>query len=164
MRSRLAGAHWRWKDGSVTSRGKIFSDEVIDHVGGAGAYGTARDFASVLLLLINEGKHRTYLNLSHSPCSDPFDHGSTAVTGNQVLQPSTVREMLSPQLTPSQAKWLDEPTPANRGKPLAPGVEKQWGLGMMIMPKGWKSGRGKGAVTWSGAFDFSLDLGRRILS
>lgn len=58
--------------------------------------------------------------------------------------------MLTPQLTPSQAKWLDMPTPANRNKPLAPGVEKQWGLGGMIMPGGLGTGRGRGCITWSG--------------
>lgn len=58
QRSRLAGAHFRWRDGSVTSRGKIMKDDVIDHLGGSGAFATARDFASVLLLFINEGRHR----------------------------------------------------------------------------------------------------------
>lgn len=58
--------------------------------------------------------------------------------------------MLTPQLTLSQAKWLDMPTPVNRGKPLASGVEKQWGLGGMIMPQGLRTGRGKGCFTWSG--------------
>ncbi|EIM90652.1 beta-lactamase/transpeptidase-like protein [Stereum hirsutum FP-91666 SS1] len=130
QRSRLAGAHFRWRDGSVTARGKIIMDDVVDHLGGAGAFATARDFASVLLLFINEGKH--------------------PVTENQVLHPSTIHSMLSPQLTPSQAKWLDMPTPVNRGKPLAPGVEKQWGLGGMIMSQGLRTGRGKGCFTWSG--------------
>ena len=58
MRNRLAGAHFRWPDGSVTVRGKILSDDVRNHVGGLGSYSTAQDFAQVLLILVNEGKHR----------------------------------------------------------------------------------------------------------
>lgn len=37
-------------------------DDVVDHLGGAGAFATARDFASVLLLFINEGRHRTSIH------------------------------------------------------------------------------------------------------
>lgn len=40
--SRLACAHFRWRDGSVTPRGKITQDDVVDHLGGAGAFATAR--------------------------------------------------------------------------------------------------------------------------
>lgn len=58
MREHLAGAHFRWPDGSVTARGKIMSDDVAHHVGGMGAYSTADDFGQVLLILLNEGKHR----------------------------------------------------------------------------------------------------------
>jgi methyl acetate hydrolase len=58
MRDNLASAHFKWPDGSVTVRGKIFSDDVSCHVGGAGAYCTADDYAQVLLILLNEGKHR----------------------------------------------------------------------------------------------------------
>jgi methyl acetate hydrolase len=58
MRDRLAGAHFRWPDGSVTVRGKILSDDVKNHVGGLGAYSTAQDFAQVLLIMVNDGKHR----------------------------------------------------------------------------------------------------------
>lgn len=108
MRSRLAGAHFRWRDGSVTARGKIISDNVVDHLGGAGAFATAQDFASVLLLLINEGKHRTCLIFSPFPFPLLFLlHHLTALRScNRKPSPPTIhnsRDAQSATLTiPSQ--------------------------------------------------------------
>jgi len=130
MRSRLAGAHFRWPDGSVTARGKILSDDVTAHAGGLGAYSTAQDFAQVLLILVNEGKH--------------------PITGKQVIRSELVKEMLRPQLNEEQAAWLEQPTIANQMQVLMPGVEKQWGLGFLLMPRGMYTGRGEGAATWAG--------------
>lgn len=130
MRSRLAGAHFRWPDGSVTARGKILSDDVTAHAGGLGAYSTAQDFAQVLLILVNEGKH--------------------PITGKQVIRSELVKEMLRPQLNEEQAAWLEQPTIANQMQVLMPGVEKQWGLGFLLMPRGMYTGRGEGTATWAG--------------
>jgi len=130
MRNRLAGTHFRWPDGSVTVRGKILSDDVRNHVGGLGSYSTAQDFAQVLLVLINEGKH--------------------PVTGKQVIRSELVKEMFRPQLNAEQAAWLDRPTVANQMEVLMPGVEKQWGLGFLLMPRGMYTGRGDFAGTWAG--------------
>lgn len=71
QRSKLAGAHFRWSDGHITPRGKIMMDDVRDHLGGAGAFATARGFASVLLVLINEGRHRTSSPLLAFPAFPP---------------------------------------------------------------------------------------------
>ena len=57
-RAVLAAAHYRWPEGHVTQRGKLYMDDVKAHLGGTGLYGTARAAAEVLLILINEGKHR----------------------------------------------------------------------------------------------------------
>ena len=57
---RLASAHFRWPDGKVTPRGKLYSDDVQEHLGGMGAYAMADAFASALLPLLNDGKHREY--------------------------------------------------------------------------------------------------------
>jgi hypothetical protein len=72
------------------------------------------------------------------------------MTGKQILRPELVKEMLRPQLNPEQQAWLNLPMPANNMQVLLPGVEKQWGLGFLLMPKGAPSGRGNGTACWAG--------------
>ncbi|KAF8573884.1 beta-lactamase/transpeptidase-like protein [Ramaria rubella] len=130
QRKYLAGSHFRWPDGKVTPRGKIYSDEVNADLGGMGAYATADAFGQVLLPLINEGRHPK--------------------TGNQILKPELVKEMFRPQLNEQQRAWLDLPTPANMMQVIMPGMEKQWGLGFLLFPKGTSVGRGAYSGTWAG--------------
>jgi len=130
QRQNLAGAHFRWPDGAVTARGKIYEDDVQAHLGGVGAYATADAFAQVLLPLANDGRH--------------------PLTGAQVIGAELVHEMFKPQLTEEQREWLDRPTPANMMQVLLPGIAKQWGLGFLLLPNGMPSGRGANAGTWAG--------------
>jgi hypothetical protein len=63
MRRRLMGSHFRWPDGTerITPRPPVYSDNVKEHLGGVGAYGTTKAFAQVALPLINGGVHRVFL-------------------------------------------------------------------------------------------------------
>ena len=73
-----------------------------------------------------------------------------AITGKQVIRSELVKEMFRPQLNAKQAAWLEQPTVANKMEVLMPGVEKQWGLGFLLMPRGMYTGRGEFAGTWAG--------------
>ncbi|KZP21063.1 beta-lactamase/transpeptidase-like protein [Athelia psychrophila] len=131
MKDRLVGAHFRWICGRVSPRGPIHDlDNVQNHLGGHGAYGTADALAQVLLPLINEGKH--------------------PITRKEVLSSASVKEMFREQLNEEQSMWLNKPTVANQMEVLLPDVEKQWGLGFMLTPKGMPSGRGPGSGSWNG--------------
>ncbi|EIM90648.1 beta-lactamase/transpeptidase-like protein [Stereum hirsutum FP-91666 SS1] len=131
QRSRFTGTHFRWPDGRVTVRGKLISDDVVDHVGGSGLYGRGDEYARALLPLVNDGVH-------------PF-------TGKRILKPETVKSIFEGQLTPDQAAWLERPTIAAGGKVLFPNIEKQWGMGCLLMPKGSSvTGRGERTGTWEG--------------
>lgn len=68
----------------------------------------------------------------------------------QVIKPALVKEMFTPQLTPEQAVWLDKPIGRDVPYVVLPGLEKQWGLGFMLLPKGFHTGRGEGSATWNG--------------
>jgi len=76
--------------------------------------------------------------------------GKHPVTGKQVIRSELMKEMFRPQLNEEQAAWLEQPTVANKMEVLVPGVEKQWGLGFLLMPKGMHTGRGEGAGAWAG--------------
>ena len=58
--------------------------------------------------------------------------------------------MLTPQLTPEQALWLDRHIGRDIPFTVLPGLVKQWGLGFMILSKGFHTGRSEGSATWNG--------------
>lgn len=72
-----------------------------------------------------------------------------AITGKRILESETVRDMFAGQLTPEQVLWLDRPSLISEHI-FSPGLEKQWGLSGLLMPKGSPTGRGEGTATWFG--------------
>lgn len=72
-----------------------------------------------------------------------------AITRKRILESETVRDMFAAQLTSEQVLWLDRPSLISEHI-LSPGVEKQWGLSGLLMPKGSPTGRGEGTATWFG--------------
>ncbi|KAL5343986.1 beta-lactamase/transpeptidase-like protein [Aspergillus crustosus] len=144
MRSRLVGLWQRASDGTLTPReyplNKPLEDDnpEVFHSGGAGLFGSIREFGKILATLLNNGK---------SP-----------LTGHQLLSPETVKAIFKNQL-------LDKPDfarrhlpavnpelvyPAEELYPLCPPSKSQgWALGLGMISPG-TTGRSDSTVHWSG--------------
>lgn len=75
-----------------------------------------------------------------------------AKTGKRVLSSEIVAQMFSPQLSETEVEnGLNQPSQAsNDGGVLFPGTPKQWGLGALLFPEGFETGRGKFTLAWAG--------------
>ncbi|KAK4059901.1 hypothetical protein Trihar35433_10445 [Trichoderma harzianum] len=67
---------------------------------------------------------------------------------NQGVHP----QMFTPQLSEAEVEnGLNQPSQAsNDGGVLFPGTPKQWGLGALLFPEGFETGRGKFTLAWAG--------------
>ncbi|UKZ74810.1 hypothetical protein TrVFT333_002480 [Trichoderma virens FT-333] len=131
--SRLVSQHVRVNESLIVPRGPIYNDTNIQfESAGAGGFATIEAMGQALLPLINGGKH--------------------PVTGARILSTSIVEEALRPQLSAVElANGLDAPSQAsNDGGVLFPGTAKQWGLGALLFPAGFETGRGNGTFAWAG--------------
>ncbi len=60
--------------------------------------------------------------------------------------------MFTGQLRGEPLEWLHRPTIAYGYEELFPGVKKQWGLGMILLPEGFHTGRGRNTGSWAGSY------------
>ncbi|KAK5992451.1 carboxylate methylbutanoyltransferase-like protein [Cladobotryum mycophilum] len=131
--ARLVGQHVRVDAKTIVPRGPIYNTTNIQfESAGAGGFGTISALAEALLPFVNNGRHPK--------------------TGAQILSPEMTKEALSPQLSQAElVNGLNQPTQAaNDGGLFFPGTEKQWGLGAMLFPAGFDTGRGNGTFAWAG--------------
>ncbi|CAG9951210.1 unnamed protein product [Clonostachys rosea f. rosea IK726] len=144
MIDRLAGIWQRDANGRLSPRRyplerALAPDQGSDafHSGGAGVWGTTREYSKLLRVLLN--------------------NGTSPQTGEAILRPETVDMMFENQLPndPNFAR-VELPAvntelvhPAKELYPLCPASEPQgWGLGFMI--SGGLTGRSRQTVHWSG--------------
>ncbi|KAL2211548.1 beta-lactamase/transpeptidase-like protein [Sarocladium strictum] len=144
LQSRLAGMWQRGPDGQLSPRqyplSRALDATLIGETfnsGGAGLYGTLRDFSQILIALLNNG-------LSPS-------------TRQRILEPEAVKALFTNQI-PEQPDFARVPQPASKPDlvyatdelyPLCPSGKPQgWGLGTMISPS--FTGRSDSTAHWCG--------------
>ncbi|KAL2837306.1 beta-lactamase/transpeptidase-like protein [Aspergillus pseudoustus] len=142
MKERLIGIWQRGEDGHLAEREypmqRSLDDELNTlHSGGAGLFGSIREFSKILATLLNDG--------------------ISPDTGVAILSPATIREMFTNQL-PTQPNFArralpavkpDLVHPAEELYPLCPSYTPQgWGLSFMISPG--ITGRCETTAQWSG--------------
>ncbi|KAL7916905.1 beta-lactamase/transpeptidase-like protein [Trichoderma velutinum] len=131
--ARLVGQHVRVSSDTLIPRPPIYNGKHIRfESAGAGAFSTINALGQALLPLINQGVHPK--------------------TGERVLSSEIVAEMFTPQLSEAELEnGLNQPSQAsNDGGVLFPGTPKQWGLGALLFPEGFETGRGKFTLAWAG--------------
>ncbi|KAL6693443.1 beta-lactamase/transpeptidase-like protein [Trichoderma pleuroticola] len=133
QRARLVGQHVRVSPDMLIPRAPIYDDAHIQfESAGAGGFGTINALGQALLPLINQGVHPK--------------------TGKRILSSEIVAQMFTPQLSEAEVEnGLNQPSQAsNDGGVLFPGTPKQWGLGALLFPEGFETGRGKFTLAWAG--------------
>ncbi|KAE8364608.1 beta-lactamase/transpeptidase-like protein [Aspergillus caelatus] len=134
---RSAGGHLLRRDYPLNKPLDVKEAAEIFHSGGAGLFGSIREFSKILVALLNDGR---------SP-----------QTGQQVLSPRTVKEMFTNQIhqhpdfarQPLSAMKPDLVSPCKELYPLCPTPTPQgWGLTFMISPG--VTGRSDTTAHWSG--------------
>jgi methyl acetate hydrolase len=129
-RRRLARVHQRRSDGSLEPIEHEVSQTPEFHMGGGGLYGSARDYAAFLRMLLNGGK-----------TSD----------GTQVLQQTTVDMMGQNHIGELEAGQLKSYVPdASKDINFFPGMSQKWGLSFLINTETAPTGRSAGSLTWAG--------------
>ncbi|KAB8261674.1 beta-lactamase/transpeptidase-like protein [Aspergillus pseudonomiae] len=144
MKERLVGLWHRSAGGRLVPRDYPLNKPLdakeaaeVFHSGGAGLFGSIREFSKILATLLNDGR---------SP-----------QTGQQILSPGTVEEMFSNQIhqhpdfarRPLPAIKPDLVSPCEELYPLCPSPTPQgWGLTFMISPG--VTGRSDTTAHWSG--------------
>jgi methyl acetate hydrolase len=130
MRSRFAPIHQRGLDGRLAIDGLEVPQDPEFEMGGGGLYGTMRDYARFIRMILNRGQG---------------DHG-------RVLAPETVAAMSSNQMPADhRISALKSFTPdASNDAEFFPGMPKHWGLSFMINTERAPTGRPAGSLAWAG--------------
>jgi CubicO group peptidase (beta-lactamase class C family) len=176
MKERLIGIWQRGEDGQLAGREypmqRSLDDELeMLHSGGAGLFGSIREFSSTFLLPGTTWCHPCFVwSILHyfTSLTDRrplhleilatlLNDGISPETGVAILSPATIRGMFANQL-PTQPNFArrhlpavkpDLVHPAEELYPLCPGYTPQgWGLSFMISPG--ITGRSETTAQWSG--------------
>ncbi len=111
--------------------------------GGGGLYSTAADYVRFMQMILNEGR---------------------GTNGARILQPKTVRSMMTNQIGALSAGKMKSYSPgASADVDMQPGHTEKWGLGFLINPTAYAGGRSAGSLAWAGMFNtfFWIDPSRR---
>jgi methyl acetate hydrolase len=144
MRPRLATVHQRQLDGSLKTKVHEVSQEPEFHMGGGGLYGTARDYAAFVQMMLNDGRARN---------------------GAQVLESETIGIMGENSVGELKAGVLEAVLPElSHSVDFFPGNDQKWGLSFHINMTGTPTGRSAGTLSWGGLANsyFWIDRKRRI--
>lgn len=141
---RLATVHQRAPDGSLATKIHAVSQEPEFHMGGGGLYGTARDYATFIQMMLNDGR---------------------SSGGEAVLSPDTVALMASNAIGDMEAGVLRTVDPPNSfDANFFPGMSQRWGLTFLINPEEGPNGRSAGSLCWAGLANcyFWIDRRKRV--
>jgi methyl acetate hydrolase len=130
MRRRLARIHQRGDDDRFEPLLDLEIPQAPEfEMGGGGLYGTIRDYAKFVRMILNKGR----------------------ADGNQLLKPETVEMMSVNQMGDCRVCALKTamPTLSNDAE-FFPGMAKTWGLSFMINPERAPTGRTAGSLGWAG--------------
>jgi CubicO group peptidase (beta-lactamase class C family) len=144
QRSRRAVVHQRQADGTLVPVRQEINQQPEFFMGGGGCYGTPRDYAAFVQMMLGRGRGRT---------------------GVQVLRPETVALMGQNAIGDLQAGVLHAslPTLANSSD-FFPGMEQKWGLSFLINTKPAPAGRSAGSLCWAGLANtyYWIDPAKRV--
>ena len=144
QRKRLATVHQRQLDGSLKPIEHEISQEPEFFMGGGGLYGTARDYAKFVQMMLNDGRARD---------------------GTEVLKPETVALMGENSIGAIEAGVLKTHLPQlSYDANFFPGMSQKWGLSFLINMKDAPNGRSAGSLTWAGLANtyFWIDRKKRV--
>ncbi|HSA79912.1 MAG TPA: serine hydrolase domain-containing protein, partial [Geminicoccaceae bacterium] len=130
MRRRQAKIHQRGEDDSLTPLLDLeIPQEPEFEMGGGGLYGTVRDYAKFVRMILNQGR----------------------ADGQQVLKPETVAKMSVNQMGACRVCAVKTAMPAlSNDAEFFPGMPKTWGLSFMINTERAPTGRNPGSLAWAG--------------
>ncbi|MGE0822635.1 MAG: serine hydrolase domain-containing protein [Candidatus Binatia bacterium] len=129
QRARLASAHQRQPDGSLTVTPFEMPQEPEFEMGGGGLCGTAPDYICFSQMILNHG----------------------TLNGNQVLQPATVKMMSQNQMGDIDCVAMKTVAPnLTNDADFFPGMKQKWGLSFLINTERTPQGRSPGSLAWAG--------------
>jgi methyl acetate hydrolase len=130
MRGRLAKIHQRGEDDSLTPLLDLEIPQTPEfEMGGGGLYGTVRDYAKFVRMILNQGR----------------------ADGQRVLKPETVAKMSVNQMGECRVCMLKSALPPlSNDAEFFPGMAKTWGLSFMINTERAPTGRNPGSLAWAG--------------
>ena len=143
QRTRLAKIHQRDDKGALAPIDLEIPQDPEFHMGGGGLYGTAGDYLTFALMLMQAG----------------------SLKGTQVLKPDTVALMAQNHIGALEVGVLKTAiSPLSNDVELFPGMSKKWGLSFLINSQQAPSGRSAGSLAWAGLANtyFWIDRTKRV--
>lgn len=130
MRSRLAKIHQRGDDDRFEPLLDLEIPQAPEfEMGGGGLYGTIRDYAKFIRMILNKGR----------------------ADGHQILKPETIETMSVNQMGECRVCMLKTAMPSlSNDAEFFPGMPKTWGLSFMINTERAPTGRTAGSLGWAG--------------
>lgn len=141
--NRLVSRYHRETSGDLQEDERKLPTPPTTFNGGGGLYSTAGDYVRFMQMILNHG---------------------TGFNNGRILQPKTVESMMTNQigeLTAGKMKSFKPNTSADVD--IQPGHTEKWGLGFLINPTPYASGRSAGSLAWAGLYNtfYWIDPKRR---
>ena len=143
QRARLAKIHQRDDKGALAPVDLEIPQDPEFHRGGGGLYGTAGDYLTFALMMMQGG----------------------SLKGAQVLRPETTALMAQNHIGPLEIGVLKTAIPSlSNDVELFPGMSKKWGLSFLINTQQASTGRSAGSLAWAGLANtyFWIDRTKRV--
>jgi len=143
QRARLAKIHQRDDKGALAPVDLEIPQDPEFHMGGGGLYGTAGDYLTFALMVMQSG----------------------SLKGAQVLRPETVALMAQNHIGALEVGVLKTAIPPlSNDVELFPGMSKKWGLSFLINAQQAPTGRSAGSLAWAGLANtyFWIDRTKRV--
>jgi CubicO group peptidase (beta-lactamase class C family) len=143
QRARLAKIHQRDDKGALAPVDLEIPQDPEFHMGGGGLYGTAGDYLTFALMMMQGG----------------------SLKGAQVLRPETTALMAQNHIGPLEIGVLKTAIPSlSNDVELFPGMSKKWGLSFLINTQQASTGRSAGSLAWAGLANtyFWIDRTKRV--
>jgi len=143
QRARLAKIHQRDDKGALAPIDLEIPQDPEFHMGGGGLYGTAGDYLTFALMIMQGG----------------------SLKGAQVLRPETAALMAQNHICALEVGVLKTAIPPlSNDVDLFPGMSKKWGLSFLINTQQAPAGRSAGSLAWAGLANtyFWIDRTKRV--
>lgn len=143
QRARLAKIHQRDDKGALAPVDLEMPQDPEFHMGGGGLYGTAGDYLTFALMIMQGG----------------------SLKGAQVLRPETAALMAQNHIGALEiGVFKTAIPPLSNDVELFPGMSKKWGLSFLINTQQAPTGRSAGSLAWAGLANtyFWIDRTKRV--
>ena len=143
QRARLAKIHQRDDKGALAPVDLEIPQDPEFHMGGGGLYGTAGDYLTFALMIMQDGSFK----------------------GAQILRPGTVALMAQNHIGTLEVGAFKTAIPSlSNDLELFPGMSKKWGLSFLINTQPAPTGRSAGSLAWAGLANtyFWIDRTKRV--